>query len=131
MGERELKPCPFCGGEAELKFYGSGPATRSGVKCVDVMCAGSMRLPLPEENPVAMWNTRALASRPAVAEGAIGWIDQATLDQLLSAPKDQRTRIHVVGVGLVKVGEAGALIYAAPTAYPSNRPRSIRRRTWK
>ena len=52
----------------------------------------------------------ALASRPAVAEGAIGWIDQATLDHLLSAPKDQRTRIHVVGVA----GEAGALICAAP-----------------
>lgn len=58
MSDLELKPCPFCGGEAELKLYGSGPATRSGVRCVDVMCAGSMRLPLPDEAPVAMWNTR-------------------------------------------------------------------------
>lgn len=33
MSEQELKPCPFCGGEAEFDFY-DGSAT---IKCAD-MC---------------------------------------------------------------------------------------------
>lgn len=59
MSEAELEPCPFCGGPAEIKAYGGVSARRTGVKCTDVYCAGSMRLALPDEDHVAMWNRRA------------------------------------------------------------------------
>ena len=49
-----LAPCPFCGGEAE-QFEMAG---RSGVRCADVMCAGSHRLPADGEDYVAAWNRR-------------------------------------------------------------------------
>lgn len=54
-----LKPCPFCGGEAEMFSM----SDRIGVRCADVMCAGSHRLPAAGEDSVALWNRRtALAS---------------------------------------------------------------------
>jgi hypothetical protein len=54
-----LKPCPFCGGEAEYFSV----SDRVGVRCADVMCAGSHRLPSAGEDSVALWNRRtALAS---------------------------------------------------------------------
>jgi len=54
-----LKPCPFCGGEAEMFSM----SDRIGVRCADVMCAGSHRLPSAGEDSVALWNRRtALAS---------------------------------------------------------------------
>lgn len=58
-GKVELKPCPFCGGEAEMFSM----SDRIGVRCADVMCAGSHRLPAAGEDSVALWNRRtALAS---------------------------------------------------------------------
>lgn len=52
-----LVPCPFCGGEAE-RFE---MADRAGVRCADIMCAGSHRLPSHGEDYVAAWNRRAAA----------------------------------------------------------------------
>ncbi|MBU2233140.1 MAG: Lar family restriction alleviation protein [Alphaproteobacteria bacterium] len=59
-----LVPCPFCGGEAE-RFE---MADRAGVRCADIMCAGSHRLPSHGEDYVAAWNRRAAA--PSVQPGA-------------------------------------------------------------
>lgn len=50
-----VKPCPFCGGEAERVTI----QNRAGVRCADAMCAGSHRLPNEGEDAVAAWNTRA------------------------------------------------------------------------
>lgn len=55
-----LVPCPFCGGEAE-RFE---MADRAGVRCADVMCAGSHRLPSHGEDYVAAWNRRAAPASP-------------------------------------------------------------------
>lgn len=61
----ELKPCPFCGGEAEYFSV----SDRVGVRCADVMCAGSHRLPSAGEDSVALWNRRTAL---ALAERVLG-----------------------------------------------------------
>lgn len=88
-----LVPCPFCGGEAE-RFE---MADRAGVRCADIMCAGSHRLPSHGEDYVAAWNRRAAPASPLLEGGGqcsgisgelSGWQDIST------APKDG-TRFHV------------------------------------
>jgi len=51
----ELKPCPFCGGEAEITQYGDSRKSTQ-YECTDCGC----RLETGEEfNHGAAWNTRA------------------------------------------------------------------------
>lgn len=53
----ELKPCPFCGGEAELEKRGMFEMTVFDVKCMDcraIGCGGNTA-----EKAVAAWNKRA------------------------------------------------------------------------
>lgn len=60
----QLKPCPFCGGEAQMgkldvaKPYGD---FQYGAGCVTFMCVGSAR-PIfqTEAEAFAAWNRRAL-----------------------------------------------------------------------
>ena len=47
--EMKLKPCPFCGGEAEL--------TVVGVRCKKTSCA-SIHNPLFPEKAIETWNRR-------------------------------------------------------------------------
>jgi Lar family restriction alleviation protein len=49
----ELKPCPFCGDEAELKYCGSNYYE---VDCRG--CGGSTGIQNSKEEAVALWNTR-------------------------------------------------------------------------
>ena len=70
-GGEGLLPCPFCGGEAELVQI----ANRTGVRCTAIDCAGSMRLPLPEEDAAALWNRR-----PPVVHG---WPDREAVEDAL------------------------------------------------
>lgn len=69
----ELAACPFCGGEAKSETLGHGKSARTGVKCADVDCPGSMRLVGPDEDGVAFWNRRpreaALLSEIAALRG--------------------------------------------------------------
>lgn len=52
-----LKPCPFCGGEAELVRNSSGSYF---VRCTDRQCAAKTRLFHENENGArASWNRRA------------------------------------------------------------------------
>jgi len=55
MAENELKPCPFCGGEAEVKFF---------LGNYFVACKGCPGSTFPykgmtEEEAVEAWNRRA------------------------------------------------------------------------
>ena len=71
----ELAACPFCGGTAKSETLGHGKSARTGVKCADVDCPGSMRLVGADEDGVAFWNRRpceaALLSEIAALRGAL------------------------------------------------------------
>lgn len=54
----ELKPCPFCNGEASFSYGGIGQSRGIYVECID--CAASTEM-YPEPNAVkaaTSWNTR-------------------------------------------------------------------------
>lgn len=67
----ELKPCPFCGGEAELDFAGksftytasNGKPYDSGfyytVKCRDEVCGCKIGIYEDAEMALSAWNRRA------------------------------------------------------------------------
>lgn len=55
---REIKSCPFCGGEAKL--YKNVPLTAFGVGCINEKCAVNapyLNFDTPEE-AIEAWNTR-------------------------------------------------------------------------
>lgn len=55
--EETLKPCPFCGAEAEIVRNGSGSYF---VRCADKQCAAKTRLYHENENGARLaWNRRA------------------------------------------------------------------------
>lgn len=104
----DLLPCPFCGGPAELMSYGD----RVGVRCEDVMCAGSHRLPADGESPVPAWNRRTPAAPPATAAGVGEALKAAALatdeplgDGQLLYRTDWTGERHIVeaGTGFVRV----------------------------
>jgi Lar family restriction alleviation protein len=62
--ENELKPCPFCGGEAEHKmyFWGNHTKTHKPIWCYYIFCAecGAMtdNIFKTEEEAITAWNRR-------------------------------------------------------------------------
>ena len=56
MGNRELKPCPFCGGEAEYKRVGN-PRQSEIVGCTDCHC--TLESSDQDHYSGSSWNTRA------------------------------------------------------------------------
>ena len=53
---RELKPCPFCGGKADLYVY-KWWGTAYGVECQK--CKGLIDRCLTQKEAIAAWNRRA------------------------------------------------------------------------
>lgn len=51
----ELKPCPFCGGEAEITKWHEGYF----VECREQSCGGTIGAYKTEEETIEAWNTRA------------------------------------------------------------------------
>ena len=58
----ELKPCPFCGCEADGPHYSDGYgdtyAPHYWVECSNNACAVSMEMPEPEIMIINAWNSR-------------------------------------------------------------------------
>jgi hypothetical protein len=59
----DLKPCPFCGGEAECHYYKFGGSMRGTcqIRCIKKGCQGRSSYPIPKNinNAIKAWNTRA------------------------------------------------------------------------
>ena len=69
----DLKPCPFCGGEAGIGEYDSDPdGPFYFVNCTDCMASTNVLLGgqyrFTEAEAIAAWNTRATSSAPDVGE---------------------------------------------------------------
>ena len=59
MKEFELKPCPFCGGEALVDMHYHSP--HGSIKLFYVicrMCLATTRKELREDKAIEIWNTR-------------------------------------------------------------------------
>ena len=54
--DNNLKPCPFCGENAELR---GGKGVASWIICNNKKCRATQGLELTGENAVKMWNTRS------------------------------------------------------------------------
>ena len=55
----ELKPCPFCGGKAEL-IQDETVLSFTRVRCIDADCFAGYGMVFPDkEKLIAAWNTRA------------------------------------------------------------------------
>ena len=63
----ELKPCPFCGGEADLEHYTVGswddPEDRYDVNCLS--CLASIESKSTEAEAIEAWNRRADVAKNA------------------------------------------------------------------
>ena len=59
----ELKPCPFCGGEAKYGIYFTSP----GVKCTK--CTAGVYCHPNYESAISAWNRRAQPAEPPVRCG--------------------------------------------------------------
>jgi hypothetical protein len=89
----ELKPCPFCGGDAEMdtrqgytNYFNGRPETGIAIYCracgvQQMICRGDVPDVEPE-HVIELWNRRALLSQEAKKDRDDGWQDIAT------APKD-------------------------------------------
>jgi hypothetical protein len=76
-GDRELKPCPFCGSIRVMSCHDDGLAWKECAECGATGPANSKYDPADSPD----WNTRALADRLEAREGWRG---------IESAPKDAR-----------------------------------------
>lgn len=56
----EIKPCPFCGGKAELITTAYGLAEKYSVQCKKKNCRGRTRKPVGAKHvAIGEWNRRA------------------------------------------------------------------------
>ena len=71
MPTNELKPCPFCGGEAEIIEVKDNPPETIAIQCKSG-CGVSARHKWMEENVlIEAWNTRAESTCRNVAEQGV------------------------------------------------------------
>lgn len=65
----ELKPCPFCGGEARLTSFDDGPVKRWFIQCKKhIECGGRMIAKPTETEAIVAWNRRASDNKDAEIE---------------------------------------------------------------
>jgi Lar family restriction alleviation protein len=62
MKSKELKPCPFCGGNAEIRMFINDGEKRYYTACFNDTCAirpHSITTFKTQKKAIAAWNTRA------------------------------------------------------------------------
>ena len=100
----KLKPCPFCGGEAEIRtrmdenIWDHSQVTWQAVSCgnLDCSCQGFDWPKDAQPNAVELWNTRPTSPAEAakVGEAALyGLFDRRGIKQVLSEIKDDDPEI--------------------------------------
>ena len=58
MSELKLKPCPFCGGKAELVSIGKVPNIKYTISCGTGGCMANISHCSSAENAINAWNKR-------------------------------------------------------------------------
>ena len=56
MADLELKPCPFCGGEAKLKCFAGTHIPFYRINCSE--CGCNQETSIHKESVINSWNTR-------------------------------------------------------------------------
>ena len=69
----ELKPCPFCGGEAEIAWRVISSVMWYFGICQNVDCQCEGPIDLGESGAIEKWNTRGALATGAVAVGVGDW----------------------------------------------------------
>ena len=92
-----LLPCPFCGGEAELREW-DWPYERFQVRCSVCKTAAKTRLST-REKAIAAWNTRQLVPREAVEAEKLALA-------LADAEAEYRRFYQAHGAGDMRTGRA-------------------------
>ena len=84
--EKTLRPCPFCGGEAEIVRNSSGSYF---VRCADKQCAAKTRIYHENENGARLaWNRRAERTCRIVPMDAAGDPPYRTGNWILNSLSD-------------------------------------------
>lgn len=92
----ELKPCPFCGGEAEVRQYISFDETDSGegmysVGCYTDKCMGeyARNFYFSEDEAIEAWNTRASETQLLAEMQTRVWIAERQRNEAMAALMDE------------------------------------------
>lgn len=107
MDSPELKPCPFCGGEARSRDFGRGQVS---VGCLNMDCGASSMLSLSGEEAITAWNTRAgcQQERAMLVEALTNAAVQLRRVQMFpeDEPSDSTAAlIKLIDAALAKAGE--------------------------
>ena len=103
MSERELEPCPFCGGTAEIGYV-QGETARVECRGDDCLMAEVFTDRLPRAEAIAAWNRRS-PSRQSILEEAAKERDR--LIRAASALKFAPYPAHGSGYVMTVEGDLG------------------------
>ena len=86
MSDERLKPCPFCGGEAEVITTKTRQGQTSSVRCSKCSCKVTILKPAfydgdVEKDTVQAWNTRKPMEQIVVRCGKCTYWDKATVNK--------------------------------------------------
>lgn len=103
--EETLRPCPFCGAEAEIVRNGSGSYF---VRCTNKQCAAKTRLYHENENGARLaWNKRV--------ERTCRMVDCHTFDTCVVNRELSNGNIVSMEFGYKQCSECGAYVFDCPT----------------
>ena len=91
-GHTELRPCPFCGGEAEIRGTDS-----TSIQCMNNQCIIGDPAPFNDfthrQDAIAAWNTRAIEAAEADLLGRCLEALRARIEALRSGTIEDEARV--------------------------------------